>query len=288
MPRKKNTTNNYFHEGVEEAIKLYNKAETERERNRLFSIIYPALSKVSEVFYNKIKPTYIEGEPMEIQMDCIQYLTERLFRIKEGKGKAFSYMTVCARNFYIFHNTKGYKDIQKTVSLDYLNENWDIADDSQQRLEEMEAAASLLNAFTNYLEENKQGLYNNNTKKSVHMIDAIIDLLRSGDTLENFNRRDIMNDLVEVNGIVVDRHYVTKMFNRITMHYEAFRKEWNKTGKPIAFIDKQELTPNEIEYCIQNYSQMDRKFGVIALSKQFKVPEYTIRKELAKAGLCTV
>ena len=97
-----------------------------------------------------------------------------------------------------------------------------------------------------------------------------------------------MKDLVEVNGIVVDRHYVTKMFNRITMHYEAFRKEWNKTGKPIAFIDKQELTPNEIEYCIQNYSQMDRKFGVIALSKQFKVPEYTIRKELAKAGLCTV
>jgi len=290
MGRKKNPNNvsNYFDESVETAIHLYNKAETERERNRLFSIIYPALSKVSEVFYNKIKPTYIEGDPIEIQMDCIAYLTERLFRIKEGKGKAFSYMTVCARNFYIFYNTKGYKDIQKTVSLDYLNENWDIADDSQQRLEEMDAAESLLNAFTNYLEENKQGLYNNNTKKSVHMIDSIIDLLRNADNLEDFNRRKIMNDLVEVNGIVVDRHYVTKMFNRITMHYEAFRKEWKKTGKAIPFIDKQELTTEEAKYCIQNYSQMDKKFGVIALAKQFKVPEYSIRKELAKAGLCTV
>ena len=290
MARKKNpnSVSNYFDESVETAIHLYNKAETERERNRLFSIIYPALSKVSEVFYNKVKPTYIEGEPLEIQMDCIAYLTERLFRIKEGKGKAFSYMTVCARNFYIFHNMKGYKDVQKTLSLDHLNENWDIADDSQQRIDEMDAAESLLKAFTNYLEENKQNLYNNNTKKSVHMIDAIIDLLRSGDTLENFNRRDIMNDLVEVNGIIVDRHYVTKMFNRITMHYEAFRKEWNKTGKSIEFIDKQELTPNEIKYCIENYSQANRKFGVIALAKQFKVPEYSIRKELAKAGLCTV
>jgi hypothetical protein len=290
MGRKKNpnSVSNYFDESVETAIQLYNVAETERERNRLFAIIYPALSKIAEVFYNKVKPTYMEGDPIEIQMDCIQYLTERLYRIKEGKGKGFSYMTVCARNFYIFHNMKGYKDIQQTVSLDYLNENWDIADDSQQRIEEMEAAASLLNAFTNYLEENKEGLYSNNTKKSVHMIDSIISLLRNTDNLEDFNRRKIMNDLVEVNGIVVDRHYVTKMFNRITMHYEAFRKEWNKTGKAIPFIDKEELTPNEIKYCIENYSQANRKFGVISLAKKFRVPEYSIRKELAKAGLCTV
>ena len=290
MPRKKNpnSVSNYFDESVETAIHLYNKAETERERNRLFSIIYPALSKVSEVFYNKVKPQYMEGEPLEIQMDCIQYLSERLFRIKEGKGKAFSYMTVCARNFYIFHNMKGYKDVQKTVSLDYLNDNWDVSDDSQQRIDEMDAAESLLNAFTNYLEENKEGLYSNNTKKSVHMIDAIIDLLRNAENIEDFNRRKIMNDLVEVNGIVVDRHYVTKMFNRITMHYEAFRKEWNKTGKPIPFIDKEELTPNEIQYCIENYSQANKKLGVIALARQFKVPEYSVRKELAKVGLCKI
>ena len=288
MPRKKNPANNYFHEGVEEAIQLYNKSETERERNRLFSIIYPALSKISEVMFNKVKPEYMEGEPLEIQMDCIQYLTERLFRITQGKGKAFSYLTVCARNFYIFHNMKGYKDIKKTVSLDLLNENWDIADDSPKRLEEIEAAENLLNAFTNYLEENKEGLYSNNTKKSVHMIDAIIDLLRNVDNIEDFNRRKIMNDLVEINGITVDRHYVTKMFNRITMHYEAFRKEWNKTGKSIEFIDKEELSPNEIQYCIENYSQANKKFGVIALARQFKVPEYTVRKELSKVGLCKI
>jgi GDP-D-mannose dehydratase len=152
----------------------------------------------------------------------------------------------------------------------------------------MESAENLLNAFTHYLEENKENLYSNNTKKSVHMIDAIISLLRNIDTLEDFNRRRIMNDLVEVNGIVVDRHYVTKIFNKITMHYEAFKKEWNKTGKSISFIDKEELTPDEVEYCIKNYSQAHRKFGIIALAKQFNVPEYSIRKELSKAGLCKI
>jgi flagellar biosynthesis regulator FlaF len=289
MGRKKNpnSVSNYFDESVETAIHLYNKAETERERNRLFSIIYPALSKVSEVFYNKIKPTYIEGDPIEIQMDCIAYLSERLFRIKEGKGKAFSYMTVCARNFYIFHNMKGYKDVQKTLTLDSLHENWDVADDSPQRLEEIQAAENLLSAFTDYLEKNKNSL-RNSTKKSENMIDGIIELLRNVDDIQNLNRRDIMNSLVDVNGIVVDRHYVTKMFNMITMHYDAFKREWIKTGKSIEFIDKQELTPSEAKYCIENYSQADRKFGVIALARKFSVPEYSIRKELSKAGLCTI
>ena len=70
MPRKKNPANNYFHSGVEEAILLYNKSESAPERNRLFLIIYPALAKISEVMYNKIKPTYMDGEMDEIMMDC--------------------------------------------------------------------------------------------------------------------------------------------------------------------------------------------------------------------------
>ena len=290
MPRKKNpnSASNYFNESVEEAIRLYNIAETDRERNRLFAIIYPAIEKIAEVFYNKVKPQYMEGEPLHIQMDCIQYLTERLCKIKQGKGKAFSYLTVCARNFYIFYNMKGYKDVQKTLSLDVLNENWDISDNSEQRLEEMENHANLLHAFTDYLEKNKDKFIKNNTKKSSHMIDTIIKLLRSSDTLENFNRRDIMNSLVEVNGIVVERHYVTKFFNSILMHYEPFRKQWNKTQTPMDFIDKEELTESEIQYCIENYSQANRKYGVIALAKQFSVPQYAVRKELAKVGLCKI
>ena len=106
MPRKKNPANNYFHEGIEEAIQLYNKSESELERNRLFTLIYPALAKISEVYYNKIKPVYMEGEPLDIQMDCTCYLTERLHRIVEGKGKAFSYFTICAG---IRNNIKQYK-----------------------------------------------------------------------------------------------------------------------------------------------------------------------------------
>jgi hypothetical protein len=77
MPRKKNpnSASNYFNESVEEAIQLYNKAETQTERDRLFRVIYPAIYKIAEVMYNKIKPTYMDGEMLDIMMDCTSYLS---------------------------------------------------------------------------------------------------------------------------------------------------------------------------------------------------------------------
>ena len=286
MPRKKNPANNYFHEGVEEAIQLYNSAKTQLERDKLFRIIYPAIYKISEVMYNKVKPTYMDGEILDIMMDCTSYLTERLYRIKTGKGKAFSYMTVCARNYYIFHNQRAYTGTKKTLKLDYLNENWDIADDTSKRTEEMEDSAKLFHAFVDYIDENKDKFVN--TKKGNIVVSAVVDFLRDVDSIEDFNRRNIMNDLTEINGYKVDRHYVTKVFNRLQMHYNVFSREWLKTGKSIPYWDKDELTPEEIKFCIENYVPNKGGYSVVGLSKRFNVEEYTVRKELYIAGLTSI
>jgi hypothetical protein len=288
MPRKKNPANNYFHEGVESAIHQYNIVESEREKNQLFGIIYPALSKIAEVYYNKIKPEYIDGEPIDIQMDCIAYLTERLYRIKEGKGKAFSYMTICAKNYYIFHNMRGYSGTKKTLKLDVLNENWDIASEDDGRVEQMEDSAKLLNAFADYLETNLKSFHTVHTRKAAPIVQAVVDLIRNIDKIEDFNRRTIMNNLCNINGLVIDRHYITKMFNKFQIHYINFKKEWDK-GKLVSnFEMKQELTQEEIDYCIKHYKIQDRESGVRALSKKFGVESYEVRKQLGKAGLIIV
>jgi hypothetical protein len=284
MPRKKNPTNNYFHEGVEEAIQLYNIAETEREKNTLFAIIYPALFKIAEVYYNKIKPIYMEGEPIDIQYDCVGYLTERLYRIQRGKGKAFSYMTICAKNYYIFHNDRGYKGTKKTLKLDVLNENWDIEDVDTGRAEQMEDSAKLLNAFADYLETNLKSFHTVHTRKAAPIVQAVVDLIRNIDNIEDFNRRNIMNNLCEINGLKIDRHYITKMFNKFEVHYINFKREWDK-GKLVSnFEMKEELTQEEIDYCIKYYNT----YSVRTLSKKFGVQSYEVRKQLSKAGLITM
>ena len=288
MPRKKNpnSASNYFNESVEEAIQLYNSAETQLEKDKLFRIIYPAIYKIAEVMYNKVKPSYMDGEMLDIMMDCTSYLTERMFRIKEGKGKAFSYFTVCARNYYIFHNSRAYTGTKKTLKLDYLNENWDIADDSSKRIEEMDESAKLFNAFVDYIDEHKAKFVN--TKKGNIVVSAVVDFLRDVDSIEDFNRRNIMNDLTEINGYKVDRHYVTKVFNRLQMHYSVFSREFMKTGKSIPFWNKDELTPDEIKFCIENYVPNKGGYSIVGLSKKFNVEERIVRKELHAAGLASI
>jgi hypothetical protein len=223
---------------------------------------------------------------MHIQMDCTAYLTERLHRIREGKGKAFSYFTICAKNYYIFHNQKAYKDVQKTLKLDVLNENWDIADVDSDRVQQMEDAAKLLSAFVDYMDEHKAKFVH--TKKGNVVVAAVIDFLRDVDSIEDFNRRNIMNDLTEINGYKVDRHYITKVFNRLQMHFSVFSREFMKTGKSIPFWDKDELTPEEVKFCVENYVPNKGGYSIVGLSKRFNVEEYTIRKELYAAGLASI
>jgi hypothetical protein len=288
MGRKKNpnSASNYFNESVEEAIQLYNKAETQTERDRLFRVIYPAIYKIAEVMYNKVKPTYMDGEMLDIMMDCTAYLSERMDKIKTGKGKAFSYFTVCARNYYIFHNDRAYRGVKKVLNFNTLPDDYDAPDVDDNRVEQMEQSAKLLAAFVDYIDENKDKFVN--TKKGTIVVGAVVDFLRDVDSIEDFNRRNIMNDLTEINGYKVDRHYITKVFNRLQMHFNVFSKEWLKTGKSIQFWGKDELTEEEIKFCIENYVPNKGGYSIVGLSKKFNVDEYIIRKHLNKAGLASI
>jgi hypothetical protein len=283
MPRKKKPENNYFHEGVEQAVLDYNKSTSQDERDRLFRIIYPALAKIAQVMYNKIKPTYIDGFSLDIQYDCIAFLTEKLHMVKEGKGKAFSYLTVTARNFYIQYNMIGYRDIKKTVSLDYVNENWDIDDSDNGRVEEMEYKALLLDGFKIYLKENVDTLFL--TNKSRLVVKDIVDMIDGIDDITDFNHRNIMNALYEKRKDLIDRHLVTKVTNKLTAHYINYKRHYEKTGEIIKCGEKEDLTPEESEILINTYISGHRKYGIIAYSKQFNVQQYVIRKHLLKGGL---
>lgn len=290
MPRKKspNSVSNYFNDEVEAAILNYNKTESQTERDRLFRIIYPALYKVSEVMYNKVKPTYVEIEALDFMMDCTAFLTSKLSFIREGKGKAFSYMTVTARNFYIAANMKAYSGLNKVVSLDYINENWDITDTSDIRLEEMELSADLLKSFCDYLEKNKKQITSGLARKGLPVVKEVIRLIKDIDNIEDFNRRNIMNNLTEINGVKFERHYITKVFNKLEIHYLKFKTHWLKTRTQLQCEIKKSLTQEEIDYCIENYKPSNKRCGVVSFAKKFGVEEYVVRKELSKAGLCSI
>jgi hypothetical protein len=285
MPRRKNpnSVSNYFNEEVEKAILDYNVATTQSEKDKLFKIIYKPLCKIAEVMYNKVKPSYMYGEPLDIQMDCVAYLTERLHFIREGKGKAFSYMTVTSRNFYIQENVKAYAAVQKTLQISDLGESYDIPDNNYDRLEEMEMKAHLLHSFAIYIKENVDNLFIGNKSKQISM--DIVELIADVDSIEDFNHRNLMNSLHEKRKKLVDRHLITKVTNKLATHYVKFKAHYDKTGEILPFEEKNNLTKEEIEYCVKNYVPADRRLGIIAFSKKFSVDQSVIRKLLHRHGL---
>ena len=290
MPKKKNpnSASNYFYDEVEAAILKYNQSTSHTEKDILFRLIYPALYKIAEVMYNKIKPTYVQIEPLDFMMDCTAFLTDKLHFISQGKGKAFSYMTVTARNFYIGANIKAYSNLNKVFSLDYVNENLDISDKDIAYEENKKLTEALLNAFCDYLETNKLKLTTGKARKGLPVLNEIIRLIREIDSIEDFNRRTIMNNLTEIDGLKIDRHYITKIFNKFQIHYIQFKKHWLKYRTQMPYADKEDLTQEEIDYCIQYYKPNNWKCGASFFAKKFGVDEYVIRKELSKVGLCFI
>ena len=274
MPRKKNPNNNYFHEGVEQAILDYNKADTSLEKNKLFITIYPALCKVAEVMYNKIKPTYVEGDPLEIQNDCIVFMHDKLPMIREGKGKAFSYMTVTARNYYIQLNMKAYKTVKKVLNFSNLSDDFDIMDVPSDRPFQIEANVALYENFLIYMESNFEKIFTSKRNKEFGI--ALLEKLKGFDLQKDINRRNILNDLWKESG--VDRHNITKYLSIVVSHYNVFKESFTLTGKIPEFIDKTELTLSDKKFIDANFKSHCKHNGSNGIARKLGVNEYIVRE----------
>lgn len=272
MPRKKNPNNNYFNESVEEAVHAFNASTDERERNKIFSIVYPALCKIAEVWRNKIKPTYIELPPEELEMDCIAFMLEKLPMVKRGKGKAFSYLTVTARNYYIQSNMTAYRKKLKTDSIDALSDKFDIEDVPSNRAEQMELNGNIFDKFLEYVDENFDDIFP--TKKHKVFGSVLIEKIKSTGLSEDFNRRKFLNEVSEETGI--ERGIVTKHVNRVASHFSVFKDYFETYGVKPKFQEKVHITEKDAEYIRKHYEHYSKHNGVNGISRKLGIPYHIV------------
>ena len=104
MPRKKKSKQ-YFTIDTEKAIIEYNKSDNTDERNKIYveGIKYP-FEKLAENILNTFKFSYFDVSKEDVQMEVISNLIEKIHMFQEGKGKAFSYFSIVAKNYLILKN----------------------------------------------------------------------------------------------------------------------------------------------------------------------------------------
>jgi hypothetical protein len=275
MPRKKNPDNNYFNQAVEDAVCVYLSSDNQREKENAFKLIYPAICKIAEVWFNKLKISYYDTDAIDMQMDCVAHIVEKMHMFECGKGtKSFSYFTVMAKFYYMIHNDRNYKYFKRYTPMSYMAITFD-KPNTDARDEKAKEAKLLLEAFTMYLELNMQKILPNKNHKPVGVY--LIDLFNNFEKVEDVNRRKIVNQMASVDGMP-QRAQITKIMNNLTAQFNLFKKQWMNGNTSLNFIEKTELTREEKIIVKENFKQNSIKVGIARMAKQFGISEPALRE----------
>jgi hypothetical protein len=275
MPRPKNPNNNYFNQSVEDAVCVYLNSTNDRERETAFRIVYPALQKISEVWFNKLKVSYMDTDAIDMQMDCVAHIVEKMHMFNCGTGtKAFSYFTVMAKFFYMIENNKNYKYFQRYTPMSYMAVTFDTPNTDARDTRANESKL-LLEAFTMYLELNIEKIL---PKEKYRVVGTyLIDLMKNFETFGELNRRKMVNQMASVDGMPT-RNHITKIMNDLTAQFNVFKKQWMSGNNSLNYIQKTVLTKEEQMLIKQKFKKDTIMLGVTKMAKDFGVTEPVLRE----------
>jgi len=221
----------YFTKETENAIIKYNLTTDPEERNRIYReyIEYP-FDKLAENIINRFKFPYVNQPFEDIKKQVVSFLVINLSKYTEGKGKAFSYFSVIAKNYLILHNNNGYKQEKRAIYLSDKNDSEvqmeDILQLQHPSYEEREEAREFIHLMVEYWDENLTKIFKK--KRDIDIANAVIELFRRVDTIENFNKKALYLMVREMTNCKTS--YITKVVNKMKIHVLRHMIEYNEYG----------------------------------------------------------
>jgi len=228
MPRKPKTPKNkmYFTLDTEEAIIAYNKSENQREKNTLYveRIKYP-FEKIAENVLNTYKFSYFDDGPADVKREVVAQMISKIHMFQEGKGKAFSYFTRMALNHLILLNNSNYKRYKQNDLLSTMPESWNPPEDTV-AIETDSNHIEFRNVMLGYWDKKLNSVFDK--KRDIQIADAILELFRRVDYIENFNKKSLYLLIREMTGHKT--HYITKVISIMKTHQDRILEEFLTTG----------------------------------------------------------
>lgn len=235
----------YFSADTELAIIQYNKSTDQFERDLIFrKRIHPALDKLAENIINRFKFPYIEESFDNIKNQVVSFLVLNLHKFTEDKGKAFSYFSVVAKNYLILHNNNAYRDgLRSAYFTDTTGEDSFLLEEVLSTSPETEAlqsdARDFINLLVQYWDFNLTKIFKK--KKDIDIANAVVELLRRANSIENFNKKSLYLLIREMTNHKTV--HITKVINKMKVHVLRQMQEYRKTGHlsdpAIHFVYKQ-------------------------------------------------
>jgi|TARA_R110000796_G_scaffold12964_1_gene42388 hypothetical protein len=223
---RKPSKKQYFTYMTDQAIIAYNTDPSWSKRNRVFKdhINYP-FNKLVENIYHTFKFSYFDVPYEDIKAEVVGFLTEKIGKFQEGKGKAFSYFSIIAKNYLIIQNNSNYAKMKARRGVEVIDERRNIQAEVTLS-DRQEALRDFTNQWCDWYDLHINRIFTN--KRDIIVADTILELFRIRDNIENFNKKALYILIRERTGLKTQN--ITKVINIMKRDYMKMFTVYQKSG----------------------------------------------------------
>jgi len=217
----------YFSKKTEDAIIEYNSEDDQHKRNEIYETkIKFSFDKLVENIFNTFKFTYFDNSPLEIQKETVSHLVTNIHKFQAGKGKAFSYFSIVAKNYLIFHNNNNYKRFNQHVDISETPSESSVCLQTEDAHHKDIQTQEFMKLIVNYWELNLSKIFNK--QKDLNIAYAVIELFRNCKRIENFNKKTLYLYIRELSNCKTQQ--ITKVINKMKSYQTIVMKNYSHKG----------------------------------------------------------
>lgn len=231
MPRKakKGSPRYYFHQGTEDAILRHNKETRPVIRERIYNEhIRQAFEKLAENIIHTFKFYYFDVPSNDVKHEVVSFLYMNMHKFKEGKGKAFSYFSIVAKNYLILHNNNNYKRMKQHDGAQVTDHRRDPISEERSR-DAVSMKIEYVDVLADYWRNNLTAVFKR--KKDLDVANSVVELMDMRQNIDNFNKKALYILIREMTGS--NTQHITRVINVMKKHHFKLMENYLTTGSVV-------------------------------------------------------
>ena len=228
MPRKakKGSPRYYFTQKTEDAIIRYNKEERAYMKQRIYNdLIRRAFDKLCENIIHTFKFYYFDVPSEDVKHEVVSFLYMNIHKFTEGKGKAFSYFSIVAKNYLILHNNNNYKKMKMHDGEDVMDYKRDPITELRSK-EARKMKMEYIEQLAEYWRNNLSTVFKR--KKDLDVANAVVELIDMRENIDNFNKKALYILIREMTRS--NTQHITRVINVMKKHHDKLQRAYLSTG----------------------------------------------------------
>ena len=223
---RKPTKKQYFTYRTDLAIVAYNTEPDHMKRNKIYrEHIHYAFDKLAENIIHTFKFYYFDVPYIDVKCETVAFLNEKIHKYVLGKGKAFSYFSIVAKNYLIIANNANYAKMKARADITVIDDRRDLGVETSYS-DYQEGLTDFTNQFVDYYTDHMNEIFTN--KRDIIVADTLLELFRIRDNIENFNKKALYILIRERTGLKTQN--ITKVVNIMKTHYATMYENYSKRG----------------------------------------------------------